>query len=236
MGKRGRMSLTAELVSRVPPWVEDESAGPMPSGTRLATDADHNEIVSRLLADRSGDDVWIFAYGSLIWNPGFDSVERVGATAHGWHRSFCLGWDQWFRGSPARPGLMLALDRGGTCKGVAFRLPPDDVGANLGALSRREIHVLPHPFPPRWIRLRGDRGPLRAITFVMDRRSDAYVGGLPPDAVADVLARAAGQRGSMAEYLLNTVERLDEMGLHDGHLWRLQEMVAARLMAARQQV
>lgn len=221
--------LTVELLARVPPWRDEERVGPMPDGARLVTEADYKAIVSHLLDGAPDGDIWVFAYGSLIWNPGFDFVEKRGAVARGWHRSFCLGWDLWFRGSPARPGLMLALDRGGSCSGVAFRLPPDAIAANLMALLRREVHILPHPFPPRWVRIETAEGPMRAITFAIDRQSGSYRGRQSPDLIADILSTAAGQSGTMAEYLFQTVNRLEEMGLHDRHLWRLQALVAERL-------
>lgn len=229
---RRRMRLSAELVARAPASSGNYSVDRMMEGRRLATDADHDSMAREILdgaADR--DSVWVFAYGSLIWNPAFDFVEQRAALVSGWHRSFCLGWDEWFRGCSERPGLMLALDRGGRCKGAAYRLPPEAAEANLVTLVKREVHILPHPFPPRWINLVTANGPLRAVTFTMDRGSDAYVAGLAPDALADVLATAAGQWGSMAEYLFNTVSHLEELGLRDRHLWRLQELVADRLEA-----
>jgi len=176
--------------------------------------------------------VWVFAYGSLIWNPACAIVEQRVAVAHGWHRAFCLGWDRWFRGSDEWPGLMLALDRGGTCNGVAQRLPADAVEANLGKLLRREMPFRPSPFPPRWLNVETIAGPLRAITFAIDRKSNAYVAGLPVEKIADVLATAVGHRGSMAEYLFNTVAHLEALRIDDQLLWRLQELVAERIEAA----
>lgn len=226
---RSRMRLTTELVARVPRWSEEEPLGEMPEGHRFATDADYAEITRTLLARAPGDDVWLFAYGSLIWNPCFDFVEQRGATALGWHRSFCLGWDDWFRGCVARPGLMLALDRGGSCKGAAFRLPPNAVEANLDALLRREVHIIPNPLPPRWIDLVTEQGRIRAVTFVIDRAGELYQGRRPGEEVAASLAVASGQWGSMAEYLFQTVSRLEEMDVHDRHLWHLQALVADHL-------
>jgi cation transport protein ChaC len=127
---------------------------------------------------------------------------------------------------------MLALDRGGTCKGVAQRLPPDAVETNLHKLLRREIWTRPSPFPPRWVSVETAAGPLRAITFAMDRKSDAYVDGLSAEEIADVLAVAVGHWGSMAEYLHNTVKHLEELGIDDRFLWRLQDLVAERIEAA----
>ena len=150
----------------------------------------------------------------------------------GWHRSFCLGWDRWFRGGPERPGLMLSLDRGGQVKGVAYRLPPDAIEANMMRLFHRELRFRPTAHVPRWVNVATEKGPLRAIAFVIDRNGGRYVGGLTDEEVADALATAAGHRGSMAEDLHNTVRHLEERGVRDRHLWRLQEMVAERIEAA----
>lgn len=142
-----RMRLTRELVSRVARHVEDP--GPIP-GRVYATDADYGAASRTLLSGRPANgEVWVFAYGSLIWKPACDIVEQRVAAARGWHRAFCLGWDRRFRGTDERPGLMLALDRGGTCKGVVQRLPQDAIDANLGKLLRREMLTKPSPFPPR---------------------------------------------------------------------------------------
>ena len=146
--------------------------------------------------------------------------------------SFCLGWNTRFRGSVGRPSLMLALDRGGECKGVVYRLPPGSAKENLDKLMRREMPLKPSPFPARWISVRTKAGPLRAIAFAIDRKSGRYVGGLSADEIADTLAIAVGERGSMAEYLYSTVKHLEERGIHDRHLWQLQELVAQRIEGA----
>jgi cation transport protein ChaC len=224
-----RMRLTRELISRVARHVEDP--GPLP-GSVPPVDADYEATSRALLANRpASGEVWIFAYGSLIWKPAFTVVEQRVAMLRGWHRAFCLGWDRRFRGSTEWPGLMLALDRGGACKGVVQRLPPDAVETSLDKLLRREMVTRPSPFPPRWVNLRTSAGPLRAITFAMDRRSDAYITGLSAEEIADVLAKAVGYLGSMAEYLHNTVKHLEELGIGDTYLWRLQELVAERIEA-----
>jgi cation transport protein ChaC len=223
------MRLTAELVARVGRPVADP--GPLP-GRVYATERDHAAVREALLADRPADgDVYVFAYGSLIWKPASAIVAQEVAVARGWHRAFCLGWDRRYRGNPERPGLMLALDRGGTCTGVVQRLPSHDVEASLDKLLRREMPIYPSPFPPRWVRVETATGPLRAITFAMDRKSDAYVTGLSIEEIADVLACAVGHWGSMAEYLHNTVAHLEELGISDGFLWQMQELVAKRIEA-----
>lgn len=226
------MRLTPEHVARVARAVEDPGADAFP-GAVWSTDADHDATVREILAARpESGDVWIFAYGSLIWKPGCDFVEQRTGLARGWHRAFCLGWDRRYRGTQEHPGLMMALDRGGECRGIVQKLPQDAVEANLGKLFRREMLIKPSAFPPRWLSISTDAGPVRAIGFAMNRKSGAYVGGLSLDQIADALAVAVGHWGSMADYLYSTVTHLEELGLHDGHLWRLQEMVAERIETA----
>lgn len=201
-------------------------------GMRPATDADYDETVAAVMAGAPAENLWVFAYGSLIWNPDFDFVESRIARAQGWRRIFCLGWDYRFRGSREKPGLMLALDRGGSCTGVAFRLPASRVKPNMDRLIRREMSMVPSAFPPRWITVRTAEGPLRALTFAMDRNSGRYVAGLSDEELAGTLASAQGFRGSMAEYLFSTVAKLEELGIRDRRLWRLQHLVAIRIEAA----
>jgi cation transport protein ChaC len=223
------MRLTLEHVNRVYRRVEDP--GP-PPGTVAATDDDHERAVRFILSGQpQTGEFWLFAYGSLIWNPACEFVEMRTGHARGWHRSFCLGWDRRWRGCEEQPGLMLALDRGGGCKGVLYRLPRDYVEDNLALLVRREMQVVPSAFPPRWIKVMTENGPIAALTFAMDRGSGRYVSGLTDEQIADALACAVGFRGSMAEYLFHTVDHLERMGIHDPHLWRLQELVAERIEA-----
>lgn len=223
------MRLTAEHVAKVRREIADPGFLPVASNARPATDADYAAVVDGILAAAPPGDFWVFAYGSLIWNPDFDFGERRVALARGWRRAFCLGWDHRFRGSREAPGLMLALDRGGQCKGVVHRLPAAGLEANLHRLIRREMSMVPSAFPPRFIGVDTEANRLSALTFAIDRRSGRYIGGLDVEAVADVLSTACGFRGSMAEYLFSTVSHLEELGIHDRHLWRLQELVAERI-------
>ena len=224
-----QMRLTEAHVERMAMLVPPD--GPLPDRER-ADDEDFRTFVREILAGSDGSgQFWIFAYGSLIWKPACDFVELRTGLLRGWHRAFCLGWNTWFRGSEENPGLMLALDRGGACKGALYRLPSDGIEACLDQLVRREMGHKPSPFPPRWVNVQTEEGPVRALTFCIDRKSGRYVGHLDEVQTADVLARAVGSRGSMVEYLFHTVRHLEEMGIHDPHLWRLQEMVAERLDA-----
>jgi cation transport protein ChaC len=124
---------------------------------------------------------------------------------------------------------MMALDRGGQCQGILYRLPGHSLQEQLGKLFRREFTVKPANSTPRWTKVATEEGPVTAIAFVMNRQAPAYVGRLMPEDVADVLAKACGHWGSGAEYLHNTVMHLEENGIHDRNLWRLQKLVAARI-------
>ena len=129
------MALTPELVARVERTERDTS--PEPGLTRL-NDEDYDGIAEGLLRQFSPTTFWLFAYGSLIWKPEFTSLEHRRGVAYGWHRSFCLELKSW-RGTPEVPGLMLALDRGGCCEGVVYRLPDNDHHDQLRRLLRREL-------------------------------------------------------------------------------------------------
>jgi len=223
------MRLTEAHVRRVHREIAD--MGP-PEGMTPATDADIGRFAAEIAAGApEPSQVWLFAYGSLVWKPACAFVEMRTGTLRGWHRAFCLGWNTRWRGSTENPGLMLALDRGGSCNGVLYRLPPDAIAENLELVCRREMGVVPSPFPPRWVTVQTENGPYRAFAFCIDRNSGAYVSGLDDMQVADVLAKAVGSRGSMTEYLYLTVKHLEEMGVRDTHLWRLQELVAERIDA-----
>ena len=228
-----QMRLSERHVALVQHASLSDEMPPPPEGMRAATSDDYNATIHDLLGEQPHTgEIWFFAYGSLIWKPACDFVEMRTGVVRGWHRAFCLGWNNRFRGSDENPGLMLALDRGGACKGVLYRLPADRIDENLTKLLEREMGWLPSAFPPRWVNVQSGERTIRAITFCIDRHSGRYVSGLTVDAIADVLAKAVGNRGSMAEYLFATVRHLEDMGIHDPHLWQLQNLVAERIEAA----
>lgn len=232
MPTRSRLPRPMLLSSRHVEALRREIADPGPRllpGFRPATDEDYALTVDAIIASAPRDGLWVFAYGSLIWNPDFEHEDKRIALAHGWRRAFCLGWDFRYRGNAEQPGLMLALDRGGQCTGVAFRLPDDRLADNLHRLIRREMSMVPSAFPWRWIGVRTTEGPVTALTFAMNRRSGRYISGLSDETLADILASACGFRGSMCEYLHATVSHLEELGIRDSHLWKLQAMVAERV-------
>jgi cation transport protein ChaC len=220
------LSLTAETAARVPPY-----AGPPIGAERpLASEADQTERLARLMDSRPhAGEIWLFAYGSLIWKPEFAHDAEAVAVVHGWHRAFCLGWMRAFRGSPERPGLMMALDRGGSCRGMAFRLPAGREEESLISVIRRELPFESSGMTARWLRGRTAEGPRDMVAFPVDRSSDFYVAGESEDSIVAALATSAGPYGTMAEYLHSTVSHLEARGIHDRYLWRLQAQVAARL-------
>ena len=225
---RAPMRLTKELVDRVARTEPDEG---YEAHIEVFNEADYEEHLGTFLREKgSGQDIWIFAYGSLIWKPGFAHVETRRGMAHGWQRSFCLRITR-FRGTRARPGLMMQLDRGGSCEGLLMRLPPGEELKELRGLWRREMTAKPPGNLPRWIDVMSGPDTIRAIAFTANPAKDNYVCGLPVSEVADSLATAAGHWGSGAEYLWNTVMALEQAGIHDLFLWQLQDMVADRIAA-----
>ncbi|WP_181707744.1 gamma-glutamylcyclotransferase [Chthonobacter rhizosphaerae] len=220
------LSLTPDLVALVHRVVDDP--GPTPGFVPM-TDDDYRELAERLLADLpAGSAPWVFAYGSLIWKPAFSSPEHRIAVARGWHRSFALKLSRW-RGTPEAPGLMMVLDRGGSCRGLIYRFPDGDPVEAMIALLKREMSSKTTTNRPRWLKTETDTGPVTALAFTADRAGSAYAGRLPDPVVADVLATAVGHVGSCAEYLHNTVVHLEQHDIRDSRLWRLQAMVAERI-------
>lgn len=221
------LSLNADHIARVHRLVED--AGPAP-GVLQQTDADYAEWVERIAASHPAPDkpTRLFAYGSLIWKPEIEHVAEEQGEARGWHRAFCLRMHR-FRGTPDKPGLMMALDRGGRCRGVLYELPHDRLEDRLDRLFRREFTVKPINSMPRWITVQTASGQVHALGFIMNRASPYYAGRLPPEEVARTLANACGHWGTGAEYLLNTVTHLESRGIRDRGLWRLQRLVAQEI-------
>jgi glutathione-specific gamma-glutamylcyclotransferase len=221
------MALTAQLVARC----ERIEPDPGPEdGYSTFTEEEYEAAAATLLERKSPGPLWIFAYGSLIWKPAFVAVEHRRATAFGWHRSFCLELKRW-RGSPQQPGLMMGLQRGGRCDGVIYRLPDAHHVEQIGRLLRREIGGQEEMRTVRWITVKTERGKLRALTFWAGPTGLDYNVKLPLIRVAQILARACGHIGSDAAYLYQTVSKLEELGIRDRNLWRLQELVADEILS-----
>jgi len=189
------------------------------------TEEERAESRSRMLAELDPDeDVWVFGYGSLMWNPAFNYLERRPALLHGWHRSFCL-WTPLGRGSPETPGLVLGLDRGGSCCGIAYRIAAEDRESELALVWQREM--VADGYCPRWARVRCREGSARAIIWVINRDGKRYAGKLPVETVARTLASAVGKLGSNRDYLESTVAHLDELCIKEKPLHAVLERMRA---------
>jgi cation transport protein ChaC len=234
MSARRPITLTAELVAQVERIEADQG---MTGEMAMMVDADYETLIRHLLAQYRPRHLWVFAYGSLIWKPAFEAAEHNRATAFGWHRSFCMHLTR-FRGTREQPGLMMALDRGGCCHGVAYRMPDGDRVEQLGSLLRREMTMKHHQLGvsrstnfPRWLTIDAGGRKLKALAFTANRNGMTYTGKQDPQHVARILARAAGHVGSGASYLFQTVTKLEEFGIHDTALWHLQHLVAEEIRA-----
>ncbi len=181
---------------------------------------------SKVLRPPPGEDFWVFGYGSLMWHPGFPHLEVRAAHLYGYHRHFCV-FSHHYRGTEACPGLVLGLDRGGSCNGLAYRVPAAESEEVAAYLRKREMTT--YAYDPRWLRLRTRKGPITAVAFVVDRGHKEYAGRLAVDQVVETIAQGRGDRGTCLQYLENTVRHLEALGLSDPTLKRLLRLVYARI-------
>ena len=171
-----------------------------------------------------GADVWIFGYGSLMWDPGFAFVEVRPALLRGYHRRFCV-YSHSYRGTPERPGLVLGLDRGGACKGISYRVAATDAAQALHYLWEREMTN--RTYHLKALPLATTEGVVTGRAFVVDRRHRNYAGYLSLEETARLILQGVGERGPCRQYLEKTVLELRKLGLVDGPMHRLEEMVKA---------
>jgi cation transport protein ChaC len=176
-----------------------------------------------------GTDLWVFGYGSLIWRPGFSFVESVQARLHGYHRSLCV-FSHVHRGTPERPGLVLGLDRGGVCRGLAFRVAAGEAGETVAYLRAREQATA--VYIERHVPLRLEDGrQVRALVYVADRRHLQYAGKLPPADLLKLVRQGRGSSGENPDYVLQTHAHLRKMGIYDPVLATLAQELAPGLGA-----
>ena len=169
---------------------------------------------------------WIFAYGSLMWDPGFPYLKREPALLRGYHRALCI-YSHQYRGTPERPGLVLGLDRGGSCRGIAYRVAAAEAASVFAYLAEREMTTYVYEDRLLPVELAHGRR-VRAHAYVADHRHPQYAGKLPLARVAELVCQGRGERGPCADYLANTVRHLDELGIGDGPLHKLLRFVERR--------
>jgi cation transport protein ChaC len=193
---------------------------------------DPQRMLGQTLREWGGqDDLWVFAYGSLIWNPEFSPVQRCRATLYGWHRALRM-WSRINRGTPEQPGLVLALLPGGACKGVALRIARHEVPQTLTRLWDREM--ITGVYDPRFVRVHpfdGQHGgggaeeqgigTVKALAFTLSRKSPSFTGPLGDQQLRHIMRHACGRYGTTCEYVEKTVRCLQEEGIHDRALEQL---------------
>lgn len=195
-------------------------------GVRLLSDAERRASLAEFMTTRPAGDLWIFAFGSLVWNSALRVAERRVAQVRGWHRSFCLSMAVG-RGTPDEPGLVLGLDRGGVCDCVAYRIAERDIASELSILWSREMLI--GGYNPTWVDVVGGDGERfgAAIAFTIDRDHAHYAGNLPQREKIRRLATAEGSWGSSADYLFRTISGLREHGIRDEDMELLGDLVGS---------
>ena len=193
---------------------------------KILSDEELLASIRTTLEQNATNELWIFAYGSLIWNPLFDYLERCVVTLDGWQRQFCL-FAPVGRGTIENPGLVLGLEQGDRCQGIAYRLPVDDnLEAELLLLWRREMVV--GSYIPTWVTAKNYSREISALAFTVNPQHPVYVNNLSTEAIVTSLATAEGFLGSSAEYLSSTVQGLLAEGIEDKQLMELDRLVKHR--------
>ena len=168
---------------------------------------------------------WIFGYGSLMWRPGFEYIRSEPALIKGYHRRLCV-YSYLYRGTPEEPGLVLGLDRGGSCHGMAFEVSPECWEETISYLRTREQVTMVYIEKQTKIRLLGTSRSVEAVTYVVDRKHRQYAGILPETALVSHVIKGKGVSGRCIDYVMNTVNHLRDMKIHDATLESLVSAVA----------
>lgn len=177
--------------------------------------------------DMRKNDFWVFGYGSLMWRPGFAHVETMRARLHGYRRSLCI-YSHVHRGTPDHPGLVLGLDAGGSCLGIAFRVPGDMTDEVMVYLREREMSN--QVYHEKWLRLRlADGRDVQAVTYVADRRHIQYAGSLKAEDAAAIVISAQGDSGANLDYVANTLEHLRNMRVRDHALEHVNDLICTKV-------
>jgi cation transport protein ChaC len=192
----------------------------MPHPRNRQTDARRPQEAARSVAD--GDEFRVFAYGSLMWQPGFPYVDVQPGLLRGYHRAFCI-YSHHYRGTPENPGLVLGLDRGGSCRGLVFRIAQGNKAAVKSYLDEREL--VTYAYLAKVLRVQVAEGSVEAYTYIADRRHGQYAGDLGIERAAEIIMAAEGVGGLNRDYLINSLRRLESEGYRDPHLHALLKRV-----------
>lgn len=220
--EQSRLRLTPEMFSM---WEQRARAAGWPPGWRLSDEAIEASRLAVLGHHKGGDDLWIYSYGSLMWDPGFHFAEVRLADVEGYQRRFTLKINLG-RGSPDYPALMLSLEpRGGCCRGLAFRIAADFVHAESAILWRREM--LRGGYAPAMVPMATPQGPIHALAFVSNPSHPSYVGELPLLETAHLIASGKGILGTNREYLVQLATQLEALGIEDPYVAQLYAQIDA---------
>lgn len=202
---------------------------PAADAARPLSEAELLDSLERALSPwRPGTPFWIFAYGSLMWNPSFKSDAHHVALVRGYHRSFRL-WSRLNRGSPENPGLVLTLDRGGSCRGLVYRIDPAIVREEIHGIWKREMTY--GSYLPKWLNCVVGAECVSALAFTVNRDCSGYTGAIPTEVMVECLASARGRYGPAHDYLFKTTETLRQHGIRDERVEHLAHLVKARISA-----
>ncbi|MBL10611.1 MAG: gamma-glutamylcyclotransferase [Acidiferrobacteraceae bacterium] len=198
----GAVQRLAELSGDTGPWLSD---------TQRKT------ILRNLIRNiDTTQGIWLFGYGSLMWNPAINFSEKKVGIAYGYHRSFCL-WSTIGRGTVDNPGLMLALKHGGSCRGLLYKIDPEHIDSELDIVLQRELVTL--AYRPIWLStICKDQLRIPAISFAIDVQHPRYSGSLDKNVTARIISEAKGALGSCSEYLYKTAEQLEQLKIPDKNL------------------
>jgi len=197
-----------------------EAAKPLSASELLAS------LREALSPWQPGTPFWIFAYGSLMWNPNFSWDARHVATIRGYHRSFRV-WSRVNRGTPDNPGLVLTLECGGSCRGLVYRIAPDRVQEEMHAIWKREMSFA--SYRPKWLNCVVGDETVRALAFTVNRACSGYSGELPTEVMVNAIASAQGRYGPAHDYLFKTTETLRAHGIRDARVEHLASLVRGRI-------
>jgi cation transport protein ChaC len=218
---QSRLRLTPEMFAM---WESRARAAGLPANWRLSDEAIEVSRLALLGDHRSGADLWIYSYGSLMWDPGFHFAEVRLADVHGYQRRFTLKIDLG-RGSRDYPALMLSLEQqDGCCRGLAFRIAAADVHAESAILWRREM--LRGGYAPAIVPMTTPQGPITALAFVSNTTHPGYVGELPFAETAATIASGKGVLGTNREYLVQLAMQLEALGIDDPYVAQLHASVS----------
>ncbi len=190
-------------------------AGSIPGLSPLSAEELEKTRLALLASRPTGGDLWLFAYGSLLWNPAFSFDRQEIAHLKGWHRRLCL-WSKFARGTPQAPGLVFGLEPGGACRGLVYRLPADNAAAELDIIWRREM--VSGAYRARWVRVATPIGPQTALAFTTNRAHASYTGTLSAQTIVAAVRGGHGVVGPCLDYVRNTAEALDRLAIPDRRL------------------